>query len=231
MEQAPIILDDKKFAIYGKRSDGGKGAPKLQFSAFRGNPNISVFNNDPEENDNKPIRAGMDSIAFGTLMGLVDEVIAAPVGEAISKRLVNRKGPPGKTFPDTQVIVGKSEDGVIYLAVHKEGRKTKKFPITSSIYHDVVDSQGNPLPPGEVSRLFAIGFFNQLKHHMNHYLTKTYEPPQPQQGGQRPGGGGGNWGGGGGQQRQSGGGGGNWNNNQGGGSGGGNNSFDDDIPL
>lgn len=217
-----MVIQDKKFALFGKPVDGGKGPPKMSFDVYRGNPSITVFTNDPKDPDGKPIKAKMDSVIFGTFIATVEQVIDAEPNTQL--RMINRTGHPKKTFVDSITVVGKDGDGIIYIALNKEGKPTKKFNFMPTVYSDLADEQGNPIPDAVKSRLYAKGFFRQLQEFVNKYVIDTYEPPQPQQ----QGGGGGGYGGG---QRQGGG---------GGGYGGGgssspapavDNSFEDDLPM
>lgn len=204
--QKPILLDDKKFALYGKPTEGGRGSPKMQFGVFRGNPNISVFTNDPADPEKKPIRAAMDPIIWG---GFIQTLIDAATAEPnFQRRLLNRKGPPQKTFVDSMTIIGKDGEGVVYLAIQTQNRPTKKIPLLPGIYADLADDQGNPIPDAEKSRVFALGLAKTLDAQMQAFMRETYEPAQPPQGaaaGNRGGYGGGGQGGGqqGGGQRGS----------------------------
>lgn len=231
----PMVITDKKFALYGKPVDGGRGMPKMTFDVYRGNPSITVFTNDPADPDGKPIRAKMDPAIFGTFIATCRQVLDAEPGEQF--RLVNRTGHPKKTFVDSITIVGKSPEGVVYLALNKQDKPTKRFNILPTVYSDLADSQGNPIPDGVKSVLYAKGFINMLDAFVTQYITETYEPPQPQpqQGGNR-GGGGGNYGQGGGNYQGGNRGGGGNNNYQGGGGGaapgsGVDQSFEDDLPM
>lgn len=229
MEQQATIISDKKFSLFGKPADGGKGPPKMSFDVYRGNPSITVFTNDPKDQDTKPIRAGMSPAIFGMFIQACYAAIDMEPGKHY--RIPNRKGHPKKTFVDSTTLVGKDNEGMVYLALHKEGKVTKKFVLLPDVYTDLADHEGNPIPAAEKSQLYAKGFFTELHRHVNHYSQLTYEPPQPQQGG--PGGGQGGYGGGQGGQ-------GGYGNNrpQGGGgapqqqsSGGFDNSFEDDLPM
>lgn len=222
----PMVITDKKFSLFGKPVDGGKGPPKMSFDVYRGNPSITVFTNDPKDPDGKPIKAKMDPAIFGTFIATCYQVLDAEPNTQF--RVINRTGHPKKTFVDSITVIGKDADGIVYLALNKQDKPTKKFNIMPTVYSDLADAQGNPIPDGVKSVLYARGFFKMLEAFTTHYITETYEPPQPQQqGGGRPGGGGGgnynrgggnNYGQGGGQS--SGGGGANFDN-----------SFEDDLPM
>jgi hypothetical protein len=231
-QDKPIIIDDKKFALYGKPVEGGRGAPKMQFGVFRGNPNVVVFTNDPSDPEKKPIRAAMDPVIWGGFIELIK--MAADADPNWQRRIPNRKGPPQKTFVESVTIVGKDAEGVVYIAINKQGRPTKKIPILPGMYADLTDDQGNPIPDGEKSVVFAKGFAITLNHIMLDLMRETYEPAQPP-GGQQGGGGGYNrgGGGGGGYQQQRGGqpSGGGGAPQGGGGAPQGGGSFEDDLPM
>lgn len=221
MEKKETILTSKKFALFGKPSSGGKGPPKLFFDVYRGNPSITVFPNDPDDNDaGKPIRAAMSPRIWGPFVEFYKRALELPNGEYI--QFMNYQGHPQKTFVDSITVMGKAANGIVFIGVLKKGRPSKRFEIMNTVYSDIADGDGNPLPDGEKSLLYAKGFLHELDKYTMHYMMETYEAPQPQQGGQRQGGGG-NWNNrndGGGQQRQSSGGGGGFDN-----------TFDDDLPM
>lgn len=230
--QKPILLEDKKFALYGKPTEGGRGAPKMQFGVWHGNPNITVFTNDPADPEKKPIRAAMDPVIWG---GFIQTLIEAANAEPnFQRRLLNRKGPPQKTFVDSMTIVGKDGDGVVYIAIQTQNRPTKKILILPGIYADLADDQGNPVADPEKSKTWALGLARTLDAQMQAFMRETYEPAQPPQGaGNRSGGqygGGGSYNSGGGQP--AGGQGGGAPSGQGGDApGAGGASFEDDLPL
>jgi hypothetical protein len=224
MDKKETILNSKKFALFGKPAAGGKGPPKLSFDVFNGNPSITVFPNDPNDTENgKPIRAAMAPRIWGAFVEFFMSVLDLPPGE--HRQFLNYQGHPQKTFVDTVTVMGKTPEGVVYIGITKKGRPAKKFDILNTVYSDVADGNGNPIPEGDKSVLYAKGFIRELDRYVSHYMIETYQPPQPQQGGQRQGGGGGNWnnrndGGGGNQQQQSSGGGSGFDN-----------SFEDDLPM
>jgi hypothetical protein len=184
MEKSPVVLDDKKFALYGKRTD--KGVPKMSFSVFNGNPAIGVFTNDPADTETKPIRAGMDGLIWAGFVSLFKEMITMPNDSQL--KVLNRKGPPTKTFVDSMTIIGKDIDGIIYLAIKQGQRPIKKFNILPGIYTDFVNKDGSPLSDGEKSVLYAKGFIEQLNAQVTIQIDKTYKLPEPFGGMQKPGG-------------------------------------------
>lgn len=221
MDKKETILSSKKFALYGKPSAGGKGPPKLSFDVYRGNPSITVFPNDPNDQEQgKPIRAAMAPRIWGAFVEFYMSILELPAGE--HRQFLNYQGHPSKTFVDTTTVMGKTAEGVVYIGITKKGRPAKKFDILNTVYSDIADGNGNPLPEGEKSLLYAKGYIRELDAYVTKLMQETYEPPQPQQGGGGQRQGGGNYGGGG--------------QNYGGGGGHSqapavDNSFEDDLPM
>lgn len=222
------IIDSKKFSLMGKPTE--KGMPRLSFSVYRGNPSITVFTNDPSDTETKPIRGAIGHDGWGPAISLINSAINGEPG--VQYRMELRTGHPKKTIPDTTLIAGRDESsGVVWICVAKQGRPAKRFELRPSVYYNILDRNGNPLPDGEQSVIWARGWIDSLNKLVMHFMRETYEPPQPQQGGNRGGyNGGGNRGGyngGGGQQNYQN----QQNQQQGGGQNGPSQSFDDDIPL
>lgn len=222
------ILNDKKYKLFGKRTETGAAA--LSFDVFRGNISITVFTNDPQDPEKKPIRCAIGPlIGFKSLVSMVHEATQAAPG--YSKQLELLTGPPNKTFVDTSIVVGRDNDGIVYIGVRKKGRPSKKFDLTTDVYYNLIDGQGNPLSPGDTSAIWARGFIDAIDSIVSAQAVETYASYDPAQNQKRGQGGGnrGNYQGGGGGNRggyQTNGGGNNYsNNNNGGGFG------DDDIPM
>lgn len=221
------ILNDKKYKLFGKRTEAGAAA--LSFDVFNGNISISVFTNDPQDPEKKPIRCALGPIiGFKALVALVHEATQAAPGH--SKQLELLTGPPNKTFVDTSIVVGRDSDGIVYLGVRKKGRPSKKFDLTTDVYYNLIDGQGNVLSPGDTSAIWARGFIDAIDAIVTKQAMETYAPYDPAQNQKRAGGGNrGNYQGGGnrGGYQNNNGGGNNYNNNNSGGG----DSFSDDIPM
>lgn len=215
-EQKPQLVDSNKFALYGPYNPEAKGRPSLKFNVFKGNPAIVVFPNDPSDTERKPIRAGMDALAWS---GFISQALAIVDAEnGTTYRIVNRAGAPAKKFVDSTTVIMKDESGVISIAILKDGRAKKKFKVLPGDYHGFCKGSGEEMSEAEASQIYAKGFFTVVNDVVTKLMVETFEPPQ-----QRSGGGGNRSGGGG------------YNNNGGGasrsGGSGGGDDFDDDIPM
>lgn len=199
-QQSELIIDDNKFALKGTR--GEKGAPMLRWGVFNGQPSASMFTNDPNDTERRPIRAafGIDGWSFfiTTLKDFIES------GKTESVRVELRTGPPTKTFAQSTMVIGVEPNGRYFLSIISKGRPAKKVFIEPSVYFTLQDKEGNPMDDKETFRLWALGYVDILNKHIVHYMQQTYIKPQPmgggggQRGGQQRGG----YGGGGQQQRQ-----------------------------
>ena len=120
-----------------------------------------------------------------------------------------------------RLVVGREENGVVYISVVLEKRPNIKFSFLNDTKTTFKDSDGNEMPKDLESKFLALGKVKAIRACLEMAAKELYKHPEPkQQGGQ---GGGGNWNRGGGQ------GGGNRAGGSTGGGGGG--SMDgDDIP-
>lgn len=172
-EQRDMVIEDKKFSIYGERGD--KGAPRLFFSVTQnGNPSMMVFPNDPSDTERKPIRGAMDPVIWSLFVETCRHVFTSD--EAGETRIDLRGGKPTNTFTESVIIVGKDTNGVCYLALIMKDRAKKRFMMLPGLYADLIDKDGKPLPDGVKSRMFATAFINALNVHVNMLIDKYYKP-------------------------------------------------------
>lgn len=177
------LLDDKKYRLKGKPTE--TGTPTLDWSVFNGQPSASVWTNDPQDPEKKAIRAAFGVDGWRVMIEFVLDFIANGAnGDA--RRMELRTGPPGKTFPQSVFMVGKEDNGVVWIAVHQKERPTKKFHVMPSVYFGFHNKQGEPLDDGTISKNYATGYFKAICTLVEQEMRETYIPPQPRQGGGRP---------------------------------------------
>lgn len=172
--RAVTILDDKKFSIFGPST--GTGTPRLFFGVTNnGNPYAMVFTNDPNDTEKTPIRAAMDPVIWGAFVSTCKAVWADPKFPC-EVRMENKTGKPTATMTDTVSVIGRDDKGVCYIAILKKGRPAKRFSILPTIYMNLVDRDGNQVPEGRQSELFAPGWLASLDFHVNDLVAKMYKP-------------------------------------------------------
>lgn len=228
------MLNDQKWSFSAKPFEGAKGRPKLSFGVYMGNPNLVVFTNHPSDQGKKPLRLGMDMKTLGSYAQfIIDFAKTGNPGDAYA--LECRSGAPNALKHEGDFIVGKEQDGVIYIGAVKEGYTNIKFHILPPMHHSLRSASGEALSKARLSEVWAIGYFTELVPVVRKLVELTYRAPEPRQGG---GGGGYQKGGGGGYQK------GGYNNGGGGyqkpqggyqkpqaAAGGGYGDYDDDIPM
>lgn len=220
-EKKPNILEDSKYALFGKRAEGSKSAPKLFFSVFKGNVSANCFPNHPQASV-KSIRLGMSGDLWKLFIQTVN-VVLEHKGQ-IQEHVKVSTGKINDMKEAGTLVVCKNEEGEVYLALKAPGLPQPiKFSLLPTNYLTIFNSDGSPLSDAEKSVRYARGYFEIIDYFVTKQIEESWEPYKPQGGGGNWGGkksGGGNWGGGGNQ------GGGNWGGQQQSGGGG----FDD-IPL
>jgi len=231
-KRTKTALDHMKLRMYGEKIDGAKQAPSFLFYLTEdGNPRIDVYTGVEGDKDNGLIRAAMDIRTARALLELGEEVINhnGPCRYYIANK--NYLWPGGKRS-DTPVeisktVIGKAEDGRIYVSVVAKDRPKAIFYMSSPFFHKLSDGEGQPVDKAIESRLFARGYFTHVGQLMAAVATATYKEPAPR----------GQHGGGGGGYNNNNRGGNNYNNNNnggnngGGGNQGGDSGFDKDVPF
>ncbi len=244
----PIFFS--RFTMRAPLVVGGQARPDIEslmmFGIYRENPRITVKTNDPgdEQNSYGKITGAMDPVTWGVLMQHIKDLIKNPVKDIkVIDNLNNYKG--GQKFDEPQhinrTLVGRDDDGRIWIKLLEEGRPSPTFYFGPPKYHNLIRMDKTPVPAGEASQLYAQAVVKMLTEVMTTSMGKRDDGEEDTaaanaQAAQRPagqgvwqgrqgGGGGGGWqgrqgGGGGGWQGRQGGGGGGWQNRQGGGGGG-----------
>lgn len=210
----PIALDNRKLTMSAPNNKG-KFA-NLRWQLIKNNPRIVVFTNDPEDQNNEygKITAALDAPTFFMFLRLLESAINATgkFREKIDNS--NFTFPGGKRSESPSVvsslIVGRDEDGLIWISVSAPRRPQIKFPFMNPEFHSLYHGDGSPYTPAEISKAYASAYIDMLRLMMANLLVSEWVPPDPpkDQGnrgggggyGNRGGGGGGYGGGGGGRQ-------------------------------
>ena len=239
-------FDIAKLRLTGPANAQGQ-KPSLQLMLVKNMPRFLIWTNDPAEKDDPKkgygkINANLDPVAlvgfWQTVRHVIDHV--GPTKMAIANKGYKYFGKERSETPLVlnHLIVGKNDDGVIYMMVSEKGRPQIQFDFVMPEWHQLLDGAGNPVPKAVESKIVANGWIELMDKLMVVMMADNYEepPPRDQNGGGRQGGGG--YGGG---QRQGGGGGGYNNRGNGGGnqggygggapSGGGSVDTGEDIPF
>lgn len=246
-QQKKLLIAENKLGLEAPSSQDGKTANFVWF--FTGqNPRATVFTHDDADqvNDGGKITAALDFKAFAACMELMRMLADMPAEvygakpEGVSFRCDNdnftwSKDPAGgeqdvkseKPVKQTELWVGRSKEGSVWLAVFANNRPKIKFHVTPTSFHHFHHGDGTALTTAELGSIFGRSYARLVEDLMKQCGVVGFNPTprperapwKPREGGwQGKGGGGGGWQG---RQGGGGGGGGNWQNRGGGGGGGG----------
>jgi hypothetical protein len=197
-----IALDNNKLSMRAPNSKGKMAG--LNWMLVKNNPRLVVYTNDPEDTtDYGKITAALDAPTFFAFVQLLRQAIAAEgkFREKIDNSNFTFPGGKRSETPSvvSSLIVGRDEDGLIWISVSAPRRPQIKFHFINPDFHNFLHNDGTPYTKAECSVLYAKSYATLLELVMAHLLVSEYVAPEPKpdQGGNR-GGYGGNRGGGGG---------------------------------
>lgn len=214
-------FDEYKLRLQADPVNGSRKKPTLAISVRKNQPTIEVRTGVDGDKDYGRIMGKLDTPTFFAIVPAIERM-CDPATPNDSKLVVKNmgvkfsQGGQRDVKLDTQLIIGKDRDGIVYIAVTSWERERPiiKFAFRPSEMHEWFDGAGNKLSPADVSLLYAQSWAKIFAGLTPHVLYNEYEEPPPRDdnrqgggggyGGGRPGGGG--YGGGGGGRQ----GGGNW---------------------
>lgn len=231
------VVTLSRFSMAAVRSNSKSGTDKpasLIWGSYRGNPRIIIYTNDPADSEHNygRINANMDIAAFEVLAEQIKRIADGAPGDKIKiNNLSTYKGAEKFDTPRlvNSTLVGKDDDGRVWISVVEDNRPTDRFFFGPGEYHQVIRPDGTQLPANESSVYFAKAYMRALSGIMAVLHARAALGDEPDEEGTKvttgdnAGAGGGGWkgngGGGGGWKGNGGGGGGGWQNRQGGGGG------------
>jgi uncharacterized membrane protein YgcG len=209
-------LDNTKLGLRAPNSVGKFSS--LQWAMVGNNPRIIVYTNDPNDTvDYGKIASHLDLPTFYALLRLLKNLCNLPDGQKDRKKIENKKftWAGGKRSDNPvvtdSIIVGREEDGSIWISVSAPRRPQIKFTFAPPDFHHFCHGDGSPFTLGEASKLFAETYIDLLTHIAIAVNVKEYVHPEKKEdtrggaGGGNRSGGSGNYGGGGGNRSAGGG--------------------------
>ena len=161
------VLDDPKLRLSEKVGDN---FASLMWSFYKNNPRITVFSGPKGE---RPISAKMDSKTFGSLLELLDEVIAFVPTDTVKKisfsvdcnRPAN-KGQSGQVL-ESRVHIGKNAEGAIYIALQQQGKEVVPFIFKlDTRFHEMRHGSGEKFSIPEMSQRVAKFYSKALAQYL-----------------------------------------------------------------
>lgn len=180
-------LDDIKWRLRGdKVLEGGKYPPTLSFvQQTNGNPMLEIYLNNGEKDINKlRIQVKMDQWMADIIFETIEEAVKTK--EENFKRVLEVKAQYlyGKRLDQpkvvAKVIVGKNEQGRVYLGVAADGKPAVRFTFEANTdWFNFCDGNGNPLPTEAVDRIFCLSWVKGVRATWQQLFTQNWKAPAP----------------------------------------------------
>lgn len=218
-------LNEFRMRLVGPVLNGANRAAGLTFGLKKNKPKVTVRTNLDNDKNKGIIEAELDYATWEVFLGQLENAPRMENGSHVQIVCLDypftQQGRSKELKPQTKVILGREQDGTIYIAVLSwdQSRPIIRFPVRPSQFNQFIKADGSPMDEATATTLYAPAWARVLRELMMNLVRTEYVHPEPKQ---RDGGSnsyGGNRGGGGGYNR-GGGGGGNYGNNGGGGGGG-----------
>lgn len=201
-ERKKMVLDNEKLRLRAPNAKGKMAS--LNWGLYSNNPRLTVYTNDPDDTvDNGVIRAALDAPTFFAFLELLSEAINSR--EAFRKKIdnLNFTFPGGRRSETPSVvsslIIGREDDGTIYISVAAPRRPVVKFPFTNPDFHNFYHGDGTQYSKADISNVYARSYLRMLSTLMTVAMDTNYTPPKPREdngGGFKGKSGGGGYGGG-----------------------------------
>lgn len=154
----------------------------LSWSARNGYPRVTVYltNKDREGAPmdwNKVIIAPMDYVMLEGFIGQMKEIVKGEPKNKIkmgcySTKFENNKPTKDKELKGT-IEFGKDGDGILYIAVLKDDKRTIKFDLKPSVWFTFSDVNGLIENPSKLSEIYANGYIKKLSDAYSHAFTQS----------------------------------------------------------
>lgn len=156
---------------------------QLNIGVRGGYPRITVFLQKTKKFSDTPfnkanmIVAPFDFLSIGSMLGMALDVVKGEPGKSKQVACKNTKWVNGEKTNELEVTgtveIGKTEDGVIYWGLLREGKQKVKFdflPKDGGTWHQFFNN-GSKMDSGALSVLYATAYFNQAKRLLEHRMS------------------------------------------------------------
>jgi hypothetical protein len=181
-EKKYSIFDFEKLSLMSTQ-----GKAKLKFGIYRNNPRVTVYTNEQDDAKNNygMITAALDPIAFGSLLELLDDLANKPGANNVKYKVdsltlvQNEESRQRETKLTASVVVGRDEEGVIWISVIADGRPKFKFEFGNFKFHKFFHPDGTQMTKAELSTIAAKATVKFLNSIFATYVTNNYEHIPP----------------------------------------------------
>jgi len=153
-----------------QQRNGRSMSPTLTVAVVDNQPRFTVYTNVEGDKQNGKIEGNMDAYTFGAVMETIRRIARGEIKDAIaipnlgyffdplSKKRSETPGVKSKT------VVGRDEQGRVFLGLSAKGRPFAKFIFGPGEFHQgLAGPDGKPLPASVVSELYAMSFANIIE--------------------------------------------------------------------
>ena len=173
------LLELNKLSLH--RINKAERTSSLKWGFRKGYPRLMVFINGSDlsvRGRDNMIIAPFGFTALNTLTGAMAEIIEAEKGTEFSINCINAKFVDNKKTDETivqaTVVVGKDQDGMIFISLSEESKPTVRFNLTLNEEWNPVTMNGVNIGLTEFgSKMFTKRYLNQVETVYNSILAAT----------------------------------------------------------
>lgn len=173
------LLELNKLSLH--RLNKAERTSSLKWGFRKGYPRLMVFINGSDlsvRGRDNMIIAPFGFTALNTLTGAMAEIIEAEKGTEFTINCINAKYVDNKKTDETTiqatVVVGKDQDGMIFISLSEENKPTVRFNLTLNEEWNPVTMNGVNIGLTEFgSKMFTKRYLNQIETVYNNILAAT----------------------------------------------------------
>lgn len=172
------IFDFEKMSLFTDSHEPNKRA-RMQFGGRDGNPRVTVFTGV----DGKAgiIQGPMDVTAFATFLSMLETAARDPQESKyridLKTNIYEQDKRTDKMRVMSQLMFGKDEKGMVWIALAAEGYPKIKFDFMNGIYSDIYHN-GIRLTDADISARIALKYLELLKYMFSMYNVETAMQPK-----------------------------------------------------
>lgn len=162
------IHDLEQFCLFAEAPDRPGFRARLQFGERNGAPRITMFTAQAE--GPKVAFVGFKPEIFELFLMELEEVAKGPAG-ADPRHLANydrdpnepRDKPNPAKVVRNHLVIGKDNDGVVWIGIKQKDVKNVRFKFLISDWHAFVKADGTPMSAEESSARYTLAYINSLR--------------------------------------------------------------------
>ena len=173
--------DISNFVIWGDAVNENSSRSRLVLSFRDGKPRLTVYTG--LKGQTGIISFPCDSIHITTIFNMLKEIAQGEPNKKVSIDSLTLKYVDNKATNELELVstlyIGKSEEGIVYLAIISENKPKLVFSIRPSRFHVFRDSEKNIIPESQISKMMAISLadlaLNLVAIGIMQYTSEDYE--------------------------------------------------------